>query len=404
MTVLLPVGTLAPAPSRRRRPLALLAALGGLAAAAGPLTVCLAFGVIGWFVTDSGAHGAPRDGLWVGAVGWLTAHGSGLTVEGARVTVLPLLITLMSAHVTWRFGRRVGEALASYGPDAEGAANGARDLTVPLSTAIFAGAYGAVIVLVATVTGANLALVGGLSLSVGLGGTGIAVGSGRAAVWTAALPLTLRAAWSGSWRILINVLLAAGALFAASMVLHADDAATMASGIRADAGDSVLYWLAALLVVPNAVLLTASYLTGAGFALGAHTVVSPTAVVLGPLPLVPWFAGLPEAGAGSDLTRGLLLLPVLIALGSAARAHLRYPTASFLDGALRAAGSGMLAATWLAALIWLAGGSAGPGRMRYLGGFVFDAWVSGLAMLGVGALVGGLAMTWWWRRSLAAPH
>ncbi|MFZ2503995.1 MAG: DUF6350 family protein, partial [Nocardioides sp.] len=342
--------------------------------------------------------------LWVGAVGWLTAHGSGLAVEGARVTVLPLLITLMSAHVTWRFGRRVGEALASYGPDAEGAANGARDLTVPLATAIFAGAYGAVIVLVATVTGANLALVGGLSLSVGLGGTGIAVGSGRAAVWTAALPLTLRAAWSGSWRILINVLLAAGALFAAAMVLHADDAATMASGIRADAGDSVLYWLAALLFVPNAVLLTASYLTGAGFALGAHTVVSPTAVVLGPLPLVPWFAGLPETGDGSDLTRGLLLLPVLIALGSAARAHLRYPTASFLDGALRAAGSGMLAATWLAALIWLAGGSAGPGRMRHLGGFVFDAWVSGLAMLGVGALMGGLAMTWWWRRSLAAPH
>ena len=52
--------------------------LGGAAAAAGTLVVCLALGVVGWFLADAGAHGAPRDGLRVGALGWLMAHGSGV--------------------------------------------------------------------------------------------------------------------------------------------------------------------------------------------------------------------------------------------------------------------------------------------------------------------------------------
>src|SRR3954469_10458483 len=58
-----------------RRPLVLLAALAGIAAACSTLVVCLAGGVVGWFLTDAGAHGAPRDGLRIGAVGWLMAHG-----------------------------------------------------------------------------------------------------------------------------------------------------------------------------------------------------------------------------------------------------------------------------------------------------------------------------------------
>src|SRR5512143_89579 len=53
--------------ARHRRPLVLLATLGGAVAAGSTLLVCLAVGVVGWFVTDAGAHGAPRDGLRAGA-------------------------------------------------------------------------------------------------------------------------------------------------------------------------------------------------------------------------------------------------------------------------------------------------------------------------------------------------
>src|SRR5687767_12717661 len=58
-----------------RRPLVLLATAGGVAAAAATLLVCLATGVAGWYLTDGGSHGAPRDGLRVGALSWLMGHG-----------------------------------------------------------------------------------------------------------------------------------------------------------------------------------------------------------------------------------------------------------------------------------------------------------------------------------------
>src|SRR5690606_18500138 len=75
---------------RHRRPLVLIATLGGAAAALATLVVCLAAGVVGWFLTDAGAHGTPRDGLRTGALGWLMAHGSGIRVEGVPVDVVPL--------------------------------------------------------------------------------------------------------------------------------------------------------------------------------------------------------------------------------------------------------------------------------------------------------------------------
>src|SRR3954454_1893875 len=95
---------------RHRRPLALLAPLAGAVAAASTLVVCLALGVAGWFLTDAGSHGTPRDGLWVGALAWLMAHGSGVHVGGALVSVMPLGITVASAWATWLIGHLLGDS------------------------------------------------------------------------------------------------------------------------------------------------------------------------------------------------------------------------------------------------------------------------------------------------------
>ena len=96
MTSLLPAPrrTRVPAGDRtdaaHRRPLVLLAGLAGVGAASATLVVCLAGGVAGWFLTDAGAHGAPRDGLRVGALGWLMAHGSGVHVAAGDVMRLAM--------------------------------------------------------------------------------------------------------------------------------------------------------------------------------------------------------------------------------------------------------------------------------------------------------------------------
>src|SRR5258708_5136048 len=101
-----------------RRPLVALATLAGVAAACASLVVCLAGGVIGWFLTDAGAHGAPRDGLRVGALGWLMAHGSGIHAEGTAITAAPLALTLVAALVVWRLALRLGDSVSGHGPDA----------------------------------------------------------------------------------------------------------------------------------------------------------------------------------------------------------------------------------------------------------------------------------------------
>src|SRR3954453_18695321 len=78
---------------RHRRPLVVVATLGGIGAAAATLGVFLAGGVIGWCLTEAGAHGAPRDALRAGALAWLMAHGSGVHVSGTAVPVVPIGLT-----------------------------------------------------------------------------------------------------------------------------------------------------------------------------------------------------------------------------------------------------------------------------------------------------------------------
>ena len=109
----------------------LIATLGGALAALGPLVVLMAVGIIGWFATDAGVHGAPRDGMRVGALAWLAGHGSGVTVMGARVTIVPLAVTAIAAWSMWRLGHRVGDSVSGHGPDADRISDGERDLTVP---------------------------------------------------------------------------------------------------------------------------------------------------------------------------------------------------------------------------------------------------------------------------------
>ena len=83
--------------------------LGGAVAAAGTLVVCLALGVAGWFLADAGAHGAPRDGLRVGALG--LADGPRLRRARRRRRSSPSsrwASPLVCAWVVWRLGLRVG--------------------------------------------------------------------------------------------------------------------------------------------------------------------------------------------------------------------------------------------------------------------------------------------------------
>ncbi len=414
MTSLLPRSATATTPSYggpdgqgvgHRRPLVLLATLGGVAAAASTLLVCMAVGVVGWFLTDAGAHGTSSDGLNVGALVWLVAHGSGIRIDGVLVTAVPLGLSLLAAWTTWRIAYRVGDSVSGHGPDADRIADGERDWTVPVALTMFATGY--VAVAVATLVLAGTAetapstpgvVLWSFFLCLLVGGPALAIGSGRAAIWAAFVPPLVRAGVLTGRRILVAYLAVSLAWFLGAFLLDFGAAVNVVSELRANASGTALFALLSTGVLPNAVVFSGSYLLGPGFAVGAQTLVSPTAVVLGPLPLFPLLAALPDDGTPAVWTAYAMALPLLVAAVATALAQRRLPTLRWDEGALRGCVGGVLAGIGFGVLAALAGGSVGPGRMRVVEPFAFDVLVHAITAFGIGGLLGGLAMTGWQRR------
>ena len=392
----------APTPGR---PLVLIATLGGALAALAPLLVLVAVGVVGWFVSDAGVHGAPRDGMRAGALAWLAAHGSGISVAGARVTLVPLAVTAVCAWSTWRLGTRVGDAVSGHGPDADRISDGERDWTVPSAVLLFFVGYAVVGVVVGTLaatagTAPSTARVVGWSLllSLAVAAPAIATASGRAAIWATFTPPALRSGAVVCRSVLVAFLGVSALVVLGSLAVDLGEAATMVAQLHTSPGEATLYSLVNAAFVPNAALFAGSYLLGPGFAVGGATLVSPGLVVLGPLPVFPLLAALPAAGPTPGWVVALVAVPPVVAALATARVLRRRPTLRWDEAALAGCGGGIAAGVLLTVLAAVAGGAAGPGRMQHVGPHVFDLLVHAITAFGVGGLVGALAVTWWQRR------
>jgi hypothetical protein len=233
-----------------------------------------------------------------------------------------------------------------------------------------------------------------------LGAPAIAVGSGRAAIWTATLPASLVATAAACRRVVRLWLLISLLAFAAALLTDFDTALNVTSQLHTDAGANVQLVVVSLLVVPNAVVFSGSYLLGPGFTVGTHTIVSPAVVTIGALPMFPLLAALPDTGPTPGWTSALIGVPPLVAALGAMRAQRHHPTYRWEEGALHGCGGGMLAGALFGILALLSGGSVGPGRMADVGPLVGAVLVHGVTAFGIGGLVGGLVATWWQRRRL----
>ncbi|MGN0065062.1 MAG: DUF6350 family protein [Nocardioides sp.] len=386
-------------PRTAPRSLVLTSTLGALTAALGPLVVLLAVGVVGWFLSDSGVHGAPRDGMRVGALAWLAAHGSGLSVSGTTVTIVPLGLTACVAWTVWRTASRVGEGVSSCGPDAHRLADGERDWTVPAATAWFVGTYLLVALVTATVAsatsvGVSLGRVAGWSLALGsvVALPAIAIGSGRAAIWASALPAPVVQGLAVARSVVVAFALTCLAVFLGALALHLDDAATIFSTLHTSAGEATLYGLVSAAYVPNAAGFTASFLFGPGFTVGTGNVVTLAGTVLGPMPLFPLLAALPGPGVPPVWFSVLTVVPGLVAALAAYRSLARGLPLRWDHTLLAGAGGGLLAAFAVALLVAVSGGAAGPGLMADVGAPAVEVLAHALASFGAGGLVGALAV------------
>lgn len=402
-SLLLP--TRGPSSTDVRRPLTLLATAGGVAAAGAVLVSCMGLAVVGWFLSDGGVHGEPRDALRVASLAWLMAHGSGVVVEGARITAVPLGLTLLSAWVTWRMGLRVGEAVSGHGPDADALADGERDWTVALATALFSAAYAVVAMATGVLAGSGTvapslpsALGWSLAISGGVGGAAIAIGSGRASVWLALVPPAVRATVRSTVAVLGWFLAVAAVAFLAALLVDLGAALNVFSRLHTSPGESVVLLLLIACLVPNAVVFSGSYLLGPGFAVGTGTAVSPSVVAVGPVPMFPLLAALPDNGPTPAWTPWLVVLPVLVAAVAVARAQRRHPVLAWDQALLRGGSAGVLAGLLAALLAAVSAGSVGPGRMADVGPDAGAVLVSAIVSFGIGGLVGSAYATWRLRR------
>ena len=260
------------------RPLWLSAAFAGAVAAGSMLLACMAVGLAGWFASDAGTHGDTRDAIRVGADAWLLGHGSGLTLSGATIGIVPLGLTALCGYVAFRLGRW---ARATSADDDR--------VAVALAAVVLAGVY-AVIALVtavmATLPEAQPGLMqsfgGAFVLALAGGGTGMV--RGEAVGLAGRLPETAVAVLRGACGVVLGLLACGAVLVTAALALDIGTGANVLSRLHADGPGSALYTLVVAAFAPNAALLGSAYLLGPGFAVGAGTVVSPSVVVLGPVP------------------------------------------------------------------------------------------------------------------------
>ena len=146
-----------------------------------------------------------------------------------------------------------------------------------------------------------------------------------------------------------------------------------------------------LLLLPNLVAWAAAWLIGPGFAIGAGSSVSPLGTVLGPLPSLPIFGALP-AGAPAFGYLGIAI-PVIAAflLGALLRRRISADLASIRPVIMVLAigsGSGLAGGILLGLVAWIAGGSAGPGRLVQVGSDPMLVGLTAAMEIGVAAILG----------------
>ena len=149
----------------------------------------------------------------------------------------------------------------------------------------------------------------------------------------------------------------------------------------------LLLLLLTFVSLPNAVVMTASLVAGAGFAIGNHTLISPWRVRLAELPAFPLLAPLPT---GRSLF--LDLLPVVTILASAVGGFIAVKSIAGTYAKLYACGAhAAVNAGLLLTFNILAGGSLVGGHLSSVGASSVRVLVVALPIMFVGSLIGGLA-------------
>ena len=209
--------------------------------------------------------------------------------------------------------------------------------------------------------------------------------SGQASVpwpisaWSPSTRAVLAASVRGAVAASLLIVAASAVLLAVLLAVRYGSIIALYQALQPGALGATALTLTQLALLPNAVIWTASWLAGPGFAIGTGSSIDPMQTLVGPLPSVPLLGALPQG----DPAFGLIgvLVPVLcgVAVGVLTRQRLnRMPAPRTLRlSRVDEWGPGRLASVVLGAavgsgaivglLAWWSAGAIGPGRLQHAG-------------------------------------
>lgn len=378
-------------------PLVVAAAAGVWAAVLGLIGVTVLV-LLGWVASDHGSSSTPdafRGALRV----WLAAHRASFDIGGARLSLVPLGLSLLPLALLVPAGGWVARATATA--TLREAGSGAAAIAV---------AYAAVVAALSPLASAGRIeahAVTALAWSVLLAALGAGVGLVRAADLgdhlAALLPprarLAVRAASAGTCAVVASAAALVAALVAGHLVVIAD----LAASLRPGWVGGVLLLLLGMSAVPTLVLWTLAVIVGPGFAVGTGTSVAATGVSLGAVPALPVLGVLPSGELPAPL-RAFPLIVVLAGVLVGVLVGRGEPQASVRDAALLGVGSGALAGAALGLLTSLSAGSLGSHRMGEVGPVAWQVGLLAAVELGAAAGITAALMRWRAARSGAAAR
>lgn len=357
---------------------------------------------------------------------WLLIHGVPLLLdtagagsaaqpESGTLSLIPLGLALIPFLLAWRAGRRL--ARASYTDQLWQALLG--------SWLAYAG-FGIATGFVCRTADVGISLWAAAFIPLVPFGLGMVVGARReAGSWSRLIGVdavawlsrtSQHSRWAGSYLgsaikagsvALMASLAMSAALLAVDLFIHWNLVVAVYEGLDAGAMGGGVLTIVQLGFLPNLVVFALGWISGAGFALGVGSLAGPLGTAVGPLPSVPVFAALP---AGS-LDFGFVALVVPALAGALAgwwflregenhfdewlsiKIRARWFTAAastLVLGAVIGSVAGLLAA----GLAWLAGGSAGIGRLTEIGPDPLRTALFVAAEVGIGVVIGYAAGPW----------
>lgn len=385
-----------------------------LAAVAGWLVV-LAYCSLAWLST--GAQGGFELVLSFATRAWLLANGVPLVVDGVAVSLVPVgftaLIVVIVCSLTSAIAQGTGHSSERHsrargaggrrdgaGPASPGSQLSSGALTLRL-VGWFATSYTVILVLSVNLLGrpedTGRAIIGGLLIA---GVFGL-LAAGRTLHWR--LVRLDHGGWAsglaaGVCASFAALVLASALLLGTALLHNHRSVLELHEQLGAGLFGGLLFSLAQVMWLPNAVLWAAAWLLGAGFTLSTTTVFSPAFNQPGVLPAIPLF-GVAPAGGGSAVALFWLLVPALAgAVGGVVavrarrdEASRRLPPAEFGEDAAALLGLvvGVCTAALLCLVQVLGRGDLGVTQLMNLGARMPQLLVLAPAVLGAGGMVGG---------------